>query len=81
VSASPLARATRRSDKPRAVCFGFQKAKRDNAALQRPDDNCARGKLSMRDMLIPVRCKRLLSCLFNRSLKLQFFNFKDQRQL
>src|SRR5258708_4454703 len=28
-------------------------------ALQRPGDNCASGKLSMKDMLIPVRCKRL----------------------
>jgi len=32
---------------------------RSNAALQRPGDNCASAKLSMRDMLIPVRCKRL----------------------
>src|SRR5438876_11233245 len=31
-----------------------------NAALQRPGDNYIRRKLSMRDTLIPVRCKRLL---------------------
>jgi len=31
-----------------------------NAALQRPGDNCASGKLSMTGMLIPVRCQRLL---------------------
>ncbi len=33
-----------------------------NAALQRPGDNCATGKLSMRVTLIPIRCKRLLDC-------------------
>jgi hypothetical protein len=37
-------------------------AKRHNAALQPPGDNCISGKLSMRDTLIPVRCKRLLGC-------------------
>jgi hypothetical protein len=34
-------------------------AEQPNAALQRPGDNCASGKLSMRGTLIPVRCKRL----------------------
>jgi hypothetical protein len=41
---------------------------KSNAALQLPGDNCASGKLSMRGVLIPVRCKRLLSCPFNESL-------------
>jgi hypothetical protein len=30
-----------------------------NAALQRPGDNCITLKLSMKNALIPVRCKRL----------------------
>ncbi len=36
-----------------------------NVALQRPGDNCIMRKLSMRDTLIPVRCKRSLgaACL------------------
>jgi hypothetical protein len=34
-------------------------AKRPNAALQRPEDNCASSKLSMKDTLISVRSKRL----------------------
>jgi hypothetical protein len=38
----------------------YEPGKASNAGLQRPGDNYASGKLSMRDMLIPVRCKRLL---------------------
>jgi hypothetical protein len=37
--------------------------KASNAALQRPGDNFAKDKLSMRSMLIPVRCKRLFGLL------------------
>ena len=36
-----------------------------NVALQRPGDNCIVRKLSMRDMRIPVRCKRLLGALID----------------
>ena len=35
-------------------------SKQPNAALQRPGDNCARGKLSMRGTLIPIRCSAML---------------------
>jgi hypothetical protein len=31
-----------------------------DAALQRPGDNCTQGKLSMKDLLIPVHCKALI---------------------
>jgi hypothetical protein len=45
-----------------ALCYWFSNpGTRDNAALQRPGDNCAGGELSMGGTLIPVRCKRLLS--------------------
>jgi hypothetical protein len=42
------------------IIRGFlRERKTHDAALQRPGDNYGSGKLSMRDMLIPVRCKRL----------------------
>jgi hypothetical protein len=41
--------------------WSFQLSEMPNAdALQRPADNCITRKLSMKDTLIPVRCKRLL---------------------
>jgi hypothetical protein len=50
------------------VDFSVKKNRQPNAALQRPGDNRASGKLSMRGTLIPVRCKRLLDCVVTEEL-------------
>jgi hypothetical protein len=48
------------------IDFVLATAQAPNAALQRPGDNGARGKLSMRDTLIPVRCKRLFGAALSK---------------